>query len=109
MASLSKHSGLCTCSRLLLLLLLLLLMYKQLQGVPYFQHHRKKNKKAKQKLLFTEPAQYVHHCSQYTNLAVLSNDQETVGPGILSLGCCNVQEHRLAGTMLGILHPRSGH
>jgi hypothetical protein len=31
----------------------------------------KKIKKAKQKLLFTELPQYVHHYSQYTNLAVL--------------------------------------
>jgi hypothetical protein len=68
-----------------------------------------KNKKGKQKLLSAELAQYVHHYSQYTNLALLSNDQEIIGPGIPLLGCCNVQEHRLAGTMLGILHPRSRH
>jgi hypothetical protein len=73
---------------------------------PKVQHHRKKIKKAKQKLLFTELAQYVHHYSQYTNLAVLSNDEEIVGPRIPLLGCYNVQEHRVAGTMLGILHPR---
>jgi hypothetical protein len=31
---------------------------------------------AKQKLLFTEQSQYVHHYSEYTNLAVLPS-QET--------------------------------
>jgi hypothetical protein len=46
------------------------------QGVPYVQHHKeKKIKKAKQKLLFTELAQYVHHYSQYTNLAILPSQQ----------------------------------
>jgi hypothetical protein len=49
---------------------------KKVQDVPQAQHHRKKINKAKQKLLFTELVQYVHHYSQYTNLAVLSS-QET--------------------------------
>jgi hypothetical protein len=42
-----------------------------------------KNKKAKQKLLFTELAQYIHHYSQYTNLAVLSSQE--VMPGVMAL------------------------
>ena len=32
-------------------------------------------KKAKQKLLLTELAQYAHHCSQYTNSDKISNHE----------------------------------
>jgi hypothetical protein len=46
----------------------------------------KKIKKAKQKLLFTELAQYVHHYSQYTNLAVLpSQETRLMISGVMAL------------------------
>jgi hypothetical protein len=49
------------------------------QGVPQSQPHReKKLKKAKQKPLYPEPAQYIRHYSRYTDLAVLPSQQTLV-------------------------------